>query len=424
MTTLMLGALGLVQSVVNRRAAARIEQSRDRATAASEAKNNFLATVSHEIRTPMNGVLGMTSLLLEGPLADEQREIALAAHRSAALLLDLVNDVLDVARIEAGTTAVEHVDFELRAAVRDVLDLVRPRALEKHVALRLEMAADAEHALVGDVGRLRQVLLNLVSNAVKFTDTGSVSVHVTARAQADDHVHLCFDVVDTGIGIPAAKLDAIFEKFTQADGSTTRRYGGSGLGLTIARELARAMGGDVTVSSELGHGSTFTLQLTLPRSTSQLPTDAPPVTPTPLRLAPHATQWRVLLVEDNIINQKVASRMLEGLACRVDRAADGAEAVTLARTIHYDLIFMDCQMPVLDGYEATAQIRAGTLNGSTPIVALTANALPQDRVACLQAGMNDHIGKPVTKVALQAALSTWGVTRSATRSDAPAAVAP
>jgi PAS domain S-box-containing protein len=532
----------LVQTEQLKQQAAELAEARDRALAGTRAKSAFLASMSHEIRTPMNGVLGMTSLLLETQLTAEQREQVETVRVSADSLLTIINDILDYSKIEAGKLALESTTFDLRTVIEDSLDIVADAARRKGLALGCLIDPSISAQLVGDAGRLRQVLLNLLSNAVKFTEHGEVRVTVEPLERGPEGDCVRFAVTDTGVGISEETRSRLFEPFTQADESTARRYGGTGLGLTISKQLSELLGGTIGVDSAPGRGSTFwftarfvlgaagdedthagvlenlpilvvdheaisraVLQAQLQHwgarvitvdnarrafsdmrvassrgapfrlafiderlpdvdgaalfewirksecaetpliLTSGVPqrgaveraqqlgfatyvakpfrqralwnavaavtgrTATPSVAATPKisNVREHGTTT-VLVADDNAVNQKVAAWMLEKLGCRVDIVADGAEALQMTAHVPYDVIFMDCQMPQMDGFEATARIRAREGHERrTPIVALTASAMQEDRDRCLDAGMDDHLPKPLTQAQLRVALERW-----------------
>ncbi|MGV3617275.1 MAG: ATP-binding protein [Fimbriimonas sp.] len=478
---------------------AALERAKDDALSAAQAKSEFLANMSHEIRTPMNGVVGMAELLARTPLSPEQADYVRTIVSSADLLVAVINDVLDLSKIEAGHLQIEREPFDLREALEDTVLLYAPSAHEKGLQISLETAPGAPAKVAGDVVRIRQVVGNLVGNAVKVTSTGEIAVTVEFDAPS----RLRISVRDTGIGIPPERLDRIFEAFTQADGSTTRRFGGTGLGLTISQHLAHQMGGEVTVASQVGKGSRFTLDvpvevvespavapplldlgvwvvdespvwrrsiagiltaagatvtemervpLSVPRNLQAVVVAVEAVGKESLRHVPHQvwlgtseapegvhaltkpfrggalvralrgsaesvsvkqeggfTGLRVLVVDDNAVNRKVAARVLQNLGCDVAFAGDGLEALDRIASRPFDLVLMDVQMPVMDGFEATRQLRQREGDGwRLPVIAMTANAMPEDREACLASGMDDYIAKPMRRDQLEGTLSKFG----------------
>jgi CheY-like chemotaxis protein len=353
----------------------------------------------------MNGIIGMTGLLRETPLDPQQREFVDMIGSSANGLLTIVNDILDFSKVEAGKLEFDAVDFDLRDALEGSLDLFKERAAAKGLTLTLTIEPDVPVALVGDPGRLRQVVLNLVGNALKFTARGGIAVAVTVETASAERAKVHVAVRDTGIGIPAAAQGHLFDAFRQADGSTSRKYGGTGLGLAISRRLVELMGGSIGLDSVEGVGSTFWFTFDLARQRDPMKAAA-------VRTAPATTrsglQGRVLVVEDNAVNQKVSLLQLKKLGLTADAVANGREAIQALGRAPYDLVLMDCQMPVMDGFEATRAIRAtATAYQRIPIVAMTANALKGDREECLAAGMDDYISKPIKVDDLAAAIEKW-----------------
>ena len=369
-----------------------LEQAMQAAQKASEAKSEFLANVSHDLRTPMNGVLGMLDIALDHELSPEVRDQLQTAHRCARSLLLLLNDILDMSKIEAGRMTLEHVLFDVRMLLGDCIKSHQPKAAENHVELRFEVSPEVPEQISGDPLRIRQILWNLIGNAVKFTEDGAVTVRIEPGATSEGRPMLEIRVQDTGTGIPADKLLSIFEKFTQADGSVSRRFGGTGLGLAITKKLVELHHGALRVESKLGHGSTFIA--TLEYDTREESLETVPDETSPALVA--SRRARILVVEDNRVNQKVVTALLGKRGFSIELANDGREALSkLEQSGNFDLVLMDVQMPVLDGLETTRMIRRDARWRALPIVAMTAHAMTGDRETCLEAGMNAYVSKPV-----------------------------
>ena len=409
-----------IESDISRQEKSRalLTEARDAAEAASRAKGDFLANMSHEIRTPLNAILGMSELALDTKLDARQRRYIKRVHDAARNLLHILNDILDFSKIEAGRMELELIPFSIAELVDQVQGLLEAPANDKGITLLTEIGDSVPGHVISDPHRINQVLVNLAGNAIKFTENGKVAISVKAKMRGSSRCELHFSVLDTGIGIDPSRIDSLFESFTQADSSTTRRFGGTGLGLAISRRLVEMMGGRIWAESEPGLGSDFQFTLPVEIATAGMHEQQN----TTLPAVGSLQGLKVLLAEDNEINQEVACEILKRAGVNVHVVETGLQAIQAVNEVSYDAILMDCQMPEMDGFDATRQIRSNPRHRHLPIIAMTANALSEDRDRCLEAGMDDHLAKPVDIHLLLSTLGRWVGSAAATEHSEAAAV--
>ena len=379
------------------------------AEGSNRAKGEFLANMSHELRTPLNGILGMTQILLQSKLTFDQQSDILTLKSSAETLLKILNDILDFSKIEVGKLDLENIAFNLRKELSDFFKLSRSVAVQKNIDFEFFIDQGIPEYIFGDPLRIKQIVMNLVNNAIKFTSKGHVKVNILALSTTENLVNLKIEVIDSGVGIPKNKLDDIFLAFNQADSSTTRKYGGTGLGLSICAQLAHLMGGAIYVNSLLGQGSTFVFTVTLHVTSQSIVDQSLLIINENKKFKIEKKQLKILLAEDNLINQKITFTFLKRLGHLVDVADNGRIAVEMFEADNYDLILMDIQMPEVSGFEATSAIREieKKSSGHTPIIALTAHALVGDKEKCLDSGMDDYLTKPLSYEGLEKSLSKY-----------------